>query len=92
MYVLMQLRKASVSLLCRLRQACVHPRLVLSLRGDMAVGGEDDLDELSSQLGGLSLGRGSDSAALMEEDQSSPFASQSFMGVFQSSFVSTRVS
>ena len=74
----------------RLRQVCVHPHLVLSLRGDMAIGGggEDDLDGLSSQLGGLNLQSASDT---LEEQGSSPPV-QSFMEVFQSSFISTRVS
>ena len=62
----------------------------MSVRGDMAVGGEEDLDGLSSQLGGLSLVGGSDAASL--EDECSPVPTQPFMGVFQSSFVSTRVS
>lgn len=68
----------------------MHPHLVLSQWGDMAVEGEEDLDGLSSQLGGLSLGSGSDTASV--EKQGSLFPTQSFMGVFQSSFVSTRVS
>lgn len=62
---------------------------MLKQRGDMAVGGEDDLDGLSSQLGGLSLQIGSDTR---EEEQGSPPSAQSFMEVFQSSFISTRVS
>ena len=68
----------------------MHPHLVLSQQSDTAVGGEEELDGLSSQLGGLNLGGGSDTASV--EEQGSLFPTQSFMGVFQTSFVSTRVS
>ena len=74
----------------RLRQACVHPYLVMSLYDDVAVGGTENRDALSSQLGGPSLGRSFDSVSL--GDECSPLPTQPFMGVFQSSFVSTRVS